>query len=98
VPIGGRNQIVPMTTGSSTSAERTRVTVLYLAASRKATGNWLRSPAGARRLLDAAVAAVPLLVGDDRLEQVRHAEVRPQRIGHPDLHLSRAPTAEHDRA
>src|SRR5258706_16221691 len=47
-----------------------------------------------RRRLDAAVAAVALLVGDDRLEQIAAAEIGPERFGDPDLRVRDLPQQE----
>src|SRR2546425_6393247 len=43
------------------------------------------------RRLDAAVAAVALLVGDDGFEQMAPAEVGPERLGDPDLGIRDLP-------
>ena len=43
---------------------------------------------------DAAVAPLALLEVDDGLEQVAGAEVRPQRVGHPDLGVGDLPEQE----
>src|SRR5689334_3050111 len=47
-----------------------------------------------RLLLDAAVAAIALLVGEDRLEQMTAPEVGPQRLGYPDLRVGDLPEQE----
>src|SRR5437868_5602653 len=44
-----------------------------------------------RRWLDAAVASIALLVGEDRFEQVAAAEIRPQRLGDPDFRVGDLP-------
>src|SRR6266850_1535664 len=46
------------------------------------------------RRLDAAVAAVALLVGDDGFEQMAAAEVGPERLGDPDLGIRDLPQQE----
>src|SRR5205085_7254392 len=90
VSSGGRNRIVPMTRGRSTSADRTRVMAGRLAG----RGTLVCSPPGDRRLLDTAVAAVSLLIRHDGFEQMTLAEIRPQRVRHPDLGVGDLPQQE----
>src|SRR5262245_5201001 len=52
---------------------------------RPSRGQTSGSSSGHRGLLDPAVAAVTLLIREDRFQKVLLAEVRPQRVGDPDL-------------
>jgi len=45
-------------------------------------------------LLDAAVAAIALLVGDDGFEEMTAAKIRPERVGHPDFRIGDLPQQE----
>src|SRR5437867_13246031 len=47
-----------------------------------------------RRRLDPAVAAVALLVRDNRVEQIAPAEIGPQRLGDPNLGVGDLPEEE----
>src|SRR5690349_14402168 len=53
----------------------------------------LRAQRDGRRL-DAAVAALALLIGDDGLEQIPPPEIGPQPFGHPDLRVRDLPQQE----
>src|SRR6187455_49763 len=51
-------------------------------------------PLGVRSGAHPAVAPLPSLVGEDGFEQVAPAEVRPERLGHPDLGVGDLPEQE----
>src|SRR5205814_7952436 len=85
---GGRNHTVPTTIDSSTSALRTRI---MPSARGDAVGGQVGSPAGHRRLLDAAISPIALLIREDSLEKVLLAEVGPQGVGDPDFGVSNLP-------
>src|SRR5687768_16870482 len=46
---------------------------------------------GDRRRDNGPVAAVALLIREDRFQQMAAAEIRPQRVGHPDLRVCDLP-------
>src|SRR4029079_15815431 len=93
VPTGGRNQTVRTTIGSSTSALRTRI--MPSRKERLSTAEFAGgSPPGHRRLFDAAIPSIALLIRENRLEEVLLAEVWPQRIGDPDFSVSNLPEEE----
>src|SRR5215203_3954211 len=96
VATGGRNQTTPITIGISSSALRTRDIKNVLRATchvRRATCG-TRSSSGDRRMGDAAVAAIALLIREDGFEQVPLAEVRPERLRDPDLGIGNLPQEE----
>src|SRR4030095_8334754 len=79
VPTGGRNQTVPTTIESSTSALRTR----SLASRKERLSAQFAggSPAGHRRLFDAAIPSIPFLIRENGLEEGPFAGVGPEGVG-----------------